>query len=120
MDRHGLEEWEFGFDRARRRLGACWPVQRRITLSREFVLLNDREKVEDIVLHEIAHALTPGAGHGPRFKAVAKRLGCTATACGVPGSVKAPEEQVILVCPHCQQLWRRYMRPSKHLVCVRR
>ena len=119
MNRHGLEEWEFGFDRARRRLGACWPLKRKITLSREFVLLNEQEQVEDIILHEIAHALTPGAGHGARFKAMARKLGCTASACVVPGSVTAPEAKVTLVCPHCEGVWRRYRRPAKKLVCVR-
>src|SRR5690554_4010478 len=111
MEEHGLTEWEFGFDRAKRRLGACWPYSHKITLSRYFVELNDAAAVRDVILHEIAHALTPGDGHGRKFKEVARRLGCTAGACVAASELNVAPGRYRLHCPHCGRSWNRYRRP---------
>ncbi|HYO07513.1 MAG TPA: SprT-like domain-containing protein, partial [Tepidisphaeraceae bacterium] len=68
MNQHGLSDWRFDFDHARRRFGSCRPRQKLITLSRHLVFLNEEPEVRDTILHEIAHALTPGDGHGRRWK----------------------------------------------------
>jgi len=60
--------WTFCFDRATRRAGLTSYSKRTISLSRELTLLGSREDVLDTILHEIAHALTPGASHGPLWK----------------------------------------------------
>ncbi|HEX7005183.1 MAG TPA: SprT-like domain-containing protein [Trueperaceae bacterium] len=117
MDVNGLSAWDFAFDRARRRLGACWPTRQRITLSRQFVELNDEALVRDVILHEIAHALTPGDGHGPRFKRKARELGCNPAACVSEAAFNAAPPRFILECPHCGRTWPRYRRPSARLVC---
>ena len=78
MDRHGLEEWTLGFIAARGKLGECRPLDRRIGLSRHHAVTDSRELVTDTILHEIAHALAgPAAGHGPAWKAIARRIGAT-------------------------------------------
>ena len=117
LAQHGLVGWEFGFDHAKRRLGACWPQRKRITLSRHFVELNDESIVRDVILHEIAHALTPGDGHGAKFKRKATELGCSPAAC-IPGSAfNAAPPRFILECPHCGRTWPRYRKPSARLAC---
>ena len=70
MQQHGLsaQGWRFQFDHARRRFGACRYGRKLITLSRPLVLLNPEAEVRDTILHEIAHALCPGDGHGVRWK----------------------------------------------------
>src|SRR5687767_14955649 len=75
MRQHGLDAlgWTFGFDHARRRFGRCDYTDKRITLSRALTFLNSVDEVRDTVLHEIAHALTPGAGHGARWRAMCAR-----------------------------------------------
>ena len=40
------------------------------------------ESVRDTILHEIAHALTPGDGHGKLWKATALSIGCSGARCG--------------------------------------
>ena len=67
MRQHGLADlgWRFRFDHARRRFGSCKYREKAITLSRPLTLLNGEAEVRDTVLHEIAHALCPGDGHGP-------------------------------------------------------
>jgi predicted SprT family Zn-dependent metalloprotease len=117
MASHGLDGWTFGFDRAQRRLGACWLDRKGITLSRHFVELNGEELVRDVILHEIAHALTPGAGHGPRFKRKARELGCSGTACIAGSRVVAAPARFLLKCPNCGRSWSRYRRPARPLAC---
>ena len=59
MRKHGLSHWEFGFDRAKRRFGACNFSKKRISLSKYLTEVNEIEQVRDTILHEIAHALAP-------------------------------------------------------------
>lgn len=81
MDQHGLAAWHFGFDRARRRFGCCNFTRKSITLSAALVNLNSEEEVRDTVLHEIAHALTPGDGHGNRWKNTCVQIGAKPERC---------------------------------------
>jgi predicted SprT family Zn-dependent metalloprotease len=76
FQRHGLVNYSFGFDRAIRRAGLCNYSQKRITISRHLVEAADMQVVEQVLLHEIAHALCgQAAGHGKVWKAKASELG---------------------------------------------
>lgn len=74
MEAHGLQDWDFAFDRGTRRLGACHTNLRKITLSKAFVKLNKWSEVQETMFHEIAHALT-GDGHTRRWRGVYGRIG---------------------------------------------
>lgn len=83
MAEHGLEGWDFKFNRQKRAVGLCCPSQRIINLSALYAerfldKLND--SIEDTLLHEVAHALNYLAGtcdnHGPQWKKWCGRLGC--------------------------------------------
>ena len=79
-----LREWKLVFDAARTRLGKCNHHKREISLSDVYLMspttaLND---VQNTLLHEIAHALTPGAHHGPRWVRKARAIGCNGKRCG--------------------------------------
>lgn len=75
---HGLTDWTFGFDRAVRRFGHCVYGTKRITLSIPLILKNPEAIWQDVVLHEIAHALAPlGARHGAQWREIALSIGCT-------------------------------------------
>ena len=76
MDAHGLAGWTFAFVEAGRRLGDCNFRDRVIRIGRSHALDGGDEQIRDTVLHEIAHAIAgPKAGHGPLWKATARRLG---------------------------------------------
>ncbi len=76
FQRHGLVNYSFGFDRAIRRAGLCNYSQKRITISRHLVEAGDLQVVEQVLLHEIAHALCgQAAGHGKIWRAKATELG---------------------------------------------
>lgn len=79
---YGLGEWSFGWDRAVRRLGICYPTKKRIALSRPFVAryLDRPDEIRDTILHEIAHALAwvrygRRQAHGCVWKAICREIG---------------------------------------------
>lgn len=78
MDAHGLADWTLAFVESGRRLGDCSFRDRVIRIARGHALDGSDEQIRDTVLHEIAHALAgPLAGHGPLWKAAARRIGAT-------------------------------------------
>ncbi len=78
MDEHGLTGWTLAFGEARTRLGTCHFRHHVIRISRTHALEGSEEQIRDTVLHEIAHAIAGyGAGHGPLWKATARRIGAT-------------------------------------------
>ncbi len=76
MDRHGLRHWSLHFSHGERELGRCQFRDQAILISRNHAVSHAPECVEDTILHEIAHALAGHyAGHGPKWKAIALRVG---------------------------------------------
>ena len=92
MTAHGVGSLDFAFDRGTRRIAALHmakynsatgPVNlaKKITFSRKWALVLPEQDVWEVMIHEIAHALTCNARtpHGPEFAAVVRRLGGKAT-----------------------------------------
>lgn len=81
MEKHGLIEkgWIFAYDRAQQRLGQTNYTLKRITISRYMASHADKEKIEQIALHEIAHALVGPRvkAHGTEWKTMAASIGYT-------------------------------------------
>lgn len=81
-----LESWCLAFDFARRRAGACFPTQKRISLSHYHIELNDWPVVKDTLIHEVAHALAweiyREKGHGKHWQRLVTELGGEAKATG--------------------------------------
>ena len=106
MRQHGLDAagWSFSFDHARRRFGRCNYTHKRITLSRPLTLLNNLDEVRDTILHEIAHALAPGAGHGARWRMKCLQIGARPRRCYDERSIVAPARRPApfeMGCPTC-------------------
>ena len=93
---HLDESWTFGFDNAKRRAGLCDYERRRISVSRYLTARYDDDTNHQTLLHEVAHAIAgPGAGHGGRWKAVARDLGYVGGTTHDSGSkAKAPLRDV--------------------------
>lgn len=110
MAEHGLGGWTFRFNRAKRCLGLCVYGPKRIELSWHFVRRNDEAAVRDTVLHEIAHALAgPKAGHGPKWKAMCRRVGAKPERCDREAAM--PPGRWRATCPGCGQTFTRHRRP---------
>ena len=69
-----LDGWKVDLRWYSRLLGLCSFRDRRISLSVNLVSTNSKEIVRQVLLHEIAHALTH-AGHNKKFWAKFKELG---------------------------------------------
>ena len=122
MRQHGLVGWRFTFDHARRRFGCCKYARRTISLSRPLTLLNSEAEVRDTILHEIAHALTPGAGHGAKWKAMCAEVGARPTRCYRESEIVAPRRTpapMQIGCPACGWWQDRRRRTGRKLVCRR-
>lgn len=62
--KHNLLEWRLVVDtRTTQRAGQCRHGKREIGISKWLIDNNPIEEVTETLLHEIAHALTKGAGH---------------------------------------------------------
>jgi predicted SprT family Zn-dependent metalloprotease len=85
MRQHGFGHVTFEFDRSKRRFGSVqWrgDSPHKLTLSEHLVRLNPREVVMETILHETAHLLAGrDAGHGPVWRAHARRLGIKGDRC---------------------------------------
>jgi predicted SprT family Zn-dependent metalloprotease len=112
MSEHGILDWSFAFNRRRRSLGLCYYELRRIELSAPYVVRNEVESVRDTILHEIAHALAgKDAGHGPKWKAIAARIGATPKRCDDRADM--PKGRWHARCPSCAREFHRFRRPNR-------
>ena len=113
LDAHGLHDWTFAFNRAKRQLGVCRYGPRRIELSLHFVAANAEAAIRETLLHEIAHALAgPRAGHGPTWKAVCRRVGCKPERLDHEAAMPAGRWRA--ACPTCGESFHRHRRPMKN------
>lgn len=78
--------------------------------------LNDADEVADTILHEIAHALTPGSGHGSAWKLKCIEIGADPQRCKDGAVVKSPPYKYKVICPGCKRVagYRRVNRKTKH------
>lgn len=112
MRQHLPDGWTFAFDHAKKRAGACNYATKRITLSRYLAAKHPAEAMEQTMLHEIAHALAGHtAGHGPVWRAAARRLGYTG---GTTHTLEVASELARWVgrCPNGHEIVR-FRRPAR-------
>jgi hypothetical protein len=116
---YNIREWNFTFDRAKARAGACDYGTKTISLSIHFVSnpKTTRYHLHDVLLHEIAHALTPDHDHDNVWKETAKSIGCS-------GRMYAPhfasEPRFRIRCPCKSVDFRRHIVKEAHMdtVCM--
>lgn len=116
MDEHGLHDWTFQWDNAKRRAGVCKFSKKVIGMSRLWAEHASDDDIIDTILHEIAHALVgPGEGHGPRWRAMAKSIGCRGERCATAPE-GAPEGRYEAICVSCCNTvaWRWRLSANMH------
>jgi len=118
MQEHGLNDWSFKFDHAKRRFGACNYTKKTISLSKHLSLLNSCDEVQDTILHEIAHALCPRDGHGKLWQAKCREIGAKPERLYTAEQVKGLEANYILYCPNCNFEHERFRRSRKKYYCA--
>lgn len=80
MNKHGLSDWTFQWDRKKTGFGFCRPSTKTISLSAPLTKINSDEEVVDTILHEISHALdwvrNKKMGHDWSWKKICIEVGC--------------------------------------------
>ena len=116
MHQHGLHGWTFKFDGAAQRLGSCRYRPKLITFSRHYTHLEEA-KIRDVLLHEIAHALTPGVGHGWRWRDKCREIGARPERCASEQSTKRPRYTYRCPNPVCSNTTGFYRKPRIRRSC---
>lgn len=76
FNQHGIINWKFDFDRAKRRAGQCNYSSKTITISSYYVQHSNADQIEQVILHEIAHAIAGNAaGHKAQWREAADAIG---------------------------------------------
>ena len=112
---HGIEDWRFKYSRSVRRFGVCVPRIKLIAISKPLVELNEEARVKNTLLHEIAHALTPGHGHDRVWRSMAIAMGCDGRRCYDHTAVIRPEAPFIGTCG-CPKPIKRHRR--NNIMCM--
>ena len=114
---HGLRHWSVNYDRALRRVGACFYRRRVISLSRAFVEMNDEEVVRDTIRHEVAHALAwehdRDTGHGAAWQRWCAATGATPRRCYEAEDVALPAARYQCTVLVSEVEWSRGSGPNQ-------
>lgn len=114
----GPGRWTFAFDHAKTRAGQCDFARRRITVSRHIAARVTEDDVEQVLLHEVAHALAgPRAGHGPVWRRTAAGIGYTGSRL-YGGPIASELAPWVGTCPAGHEHFR-YRTPTRPLACAR-
>jgi len=99
ISKHDLDDWSFRLGNTRRAIGRCIHRKKFIEISRHYIPLLSDDEVKDVILHEIAHAIAGyKAGHGPKWKEVAKMIGADPTRCANIPPERTPQGRYKLEC----------------------
>ncbi len=116
IEHHLDSTWSFRFNNRQRAFGICDYTNKQIELSRALTEIETEESVEQTILHEIAHAKTPGCGHGRTWKMVAMSIGVknpTASRSELTGE-DTREPKWVIVCEG--EIVKKYFRkPSQKI-----
>jgi RimJ/RimL family protein N-acetyltransferase/predicted SprT family Zn-dependent metalloprotease len=111
-----LENWQFGFDSAKRRAGLCNYTNKTITISRYLVDIHTIDESMQVVLHEVAHAMCgKREGHNKKWLATAKSIGYRAER--FTGTEIAEETATWIGRCKNNHVHYRYRQPTRPLAC---
>lgn len=122
MTKHKLiqQGWRFEYDNSVKRFGVCKHHSKVIGLSQKLVSINDEERVKDTILHEIAHALTPGNNHNRVWKRKCIEIGCKPERCYTSEDTNVVDLKYKATCGSCGKVFQRERRPKigKRFSCL--
>jgi predicted SprT family Zn-dependent metalloprotease len=121
LEQHNLvPHWRFEFSRSKTVLGKCNFRKQIIYVSKSLAEINDRDRTENTLKHEIAHALA-GAWHGHNrvWRQIALNIGCDGKICASQSEIKLCPKNAIGTCGACGYEIKRYrkMTHAYHAPC---
>ncbi len=118
---HGFGHVPIRIDNSKRRLGGCayqGTVVVYFTFSSVLMPLVPESDVLDTILHEIAHAKTPGSHHGREWQMAAMAIGAKPEPCsGVAIDAKLAGYKYIAACACGENNHGKCRRPTRRLIC---
>ena len=131
MEKYGLTTasgWSFKWIRSQRAAGRCLCKRKgfqysggEIQLSDFITSVHSEDEVKNTILHEIAHALTPGHGHDYVWKMKAMSIGCSGDRCFEMTDELAEKKKeiskVIGTCPKCRKNFFMTRMPKRDQWC---
>lgn len=117
MTEHGLNSWNFRLDRARVRAGQCCYSSKTLTFSAALMSLWTEEQQRETVLHEIAHALTPGHHHDRIWQLKCLDIGADPARTWGHNGEESLEPRWTATCPNGHEMYRD-RKPSKLFSCA--
>lgn len=115
LNQHGLTEWKLGWNRRKRAAGVCNYRRKAIELSVYWIRQASDDDIRNTLLHEIAHALTPGQKHNHVWRAKCRQIGAKPERCTTVQS-NAPAKWVG-VC-NCDIKHNFYRKPKRSYRCT--
>lgn len=113
-----VPHYSFGWMTEKRVNGRCYYDIKTIKLSRHLTPLRSDDAVRTTIMHEIAHALTKGDGHGRRWQMQMLRFGLAPSRC----SQDSPDTRSIsnweARCPGCSQVYYMIRQPRIRKSCA--
>ena len=116
-----------GLYKRKRAFGVCNYTYKQIELSAYLIPECTDKSIKETIIHEIAHALTPGHHHDNVWKMKCIELGGNGQRCGGADNYKDGKEgrQVVmeklakytLTCPVCGAVYHKNRRPSSAISC---
>ncbi|QOP64408.1 SprT-like protease [Gordonia phage Orla] len=113
LDSHGLTNWSIRFDHAAKRAGGCSYGGRYLTFSRKLMAVRSYEDTRMTIIHELAHALTPGHHHDAVWRAKDIELGGRGTRCFDASEALQQISAYVATCDACGQKFYRQRLPQR-------
>jgi len=120
MNKHGLlaKGWKFDFSRSKRNFGLCNYRKKTLYLSPILVSLNSEKRVQNTILHEIAHALTPWHDHDIIWKIKCLEIGGDGKRCYSEVNTTCNDNaRYRFRCPTCGKITLRFKRTRRVYFC---
>jgi len=111
-----ISNWEFSWHNKKTILGTCSYYRKTIFLSKAiFTNPQNQAVLKNTILHEIAHALTPGDKHGKIWKKTFIKLGGSGETCS---DVQCEaRDKYTFKCPNCGQVIYKYRKLKYEHAC---
>ena len=112
-----IPHYRFGWMNEKTVNGRCRYDSKTIVLSRPRTTLRTRDAVRNTIMHEIAHALTPEAGHGRAWKMQMIRFGLKPERCSSDAIDESRISNWRAVCKGCGKISYMIRKPRVDRSC---
>jgi predicted SprT family Zn-dependent metalloprotease len=114
-----VPHYRFGWMFRKRANGMCNYKERTIYLSKPLTELRTEKAVYHTIMHEIAHALTQGAKHGPVWQAQMRKFGLPTQRCSQDAVDVSSISNWRAVCKGCGTVVHRLRKPRTNWSCAK-